>query len=651
MAKNQMGLGDLGGVAPPTKPAKKRRGVAIDLEKDPIPKPQSNLDEVNEELRERFGDLATPPENMYVKDTPEEIAERNAMKAVQMEQAMQNYQQLKQQGDAEEAAAMDPDPLGSMMSNVPKTPTTHIDEPEEEPAQVPTPPKPKKIGVMQGVNPGVDVNSGGFQPIDPSTFAPHIPTAEEADEAANQIWNDLDAAVERTKRQITEDQEKLFDKMREEQMEMAAKAADEAAEKDMEGVKSASLEDEDDGEDFAADAYTGMPKRDPSKKKPAAELNESDMDDFDDELDEMFEDSLDENPDDGETEEERQARIEETRKNITAEIDAKIRPIKNKIDLAGFTIAKKPISAIKVLKHAETAVPEKHADWVLPRAKRRITMSALSGAEIINLNPANSQQNRFNTIKRMYQILYRHVVDANKPSFEAWMKTIYLEDVPHLYFCAFRATFGDSNFMPATCTEPKCQNAFLQDLEDTEDLVVYDDDETKDMVHKLLEGDTTTTENDEAIASETYQISDDYVITIHRPTIYTTLMETASLPEAFLNKYSDMLDVISYIDGMYLIDSKNQQLIPIETKVDPNSASKTAAYKIRTFHDILRKVSSDIYSNLYGYIVKHYEEDEKIHFRVPETECPKCKAKISAQDLSAQQLLFTRHQLAAYGNI
>lgn len=647
MAKNEMGLGDLGGVMPPAKPAKKRRGVAIDLEKNPIPKPQSNLDEVNEELKERFGDLASPPQNMYVKDTPEEIAARNAMKAAEMEQAMQNYQQLKQQGEQEEAAAMDPDPLSSMMNNVPKEPDTPVEQPEEAPA----PAKPKKIKVMQGVNAGVDVNSGGFQPVDPHNFAPHIPTPQEADEAANKIWSDLDAAVDRTKRQITEDQEKLFDKMREEQMEMAAKAAEEAAESDMAGIDSTSLEDEDDGDDISADAYTGERKRDPSKKKPAAELNDSDMDDFESEIDEMFEDSLDENPVDDETEEERKARIEETRRSITAEIDAKIRPIKNKIDISGFTIAKKPISAIKVLKQAETAQPEKHADWVLPRAKRRITMSALSGAEIINLNPANSQQNRFNTIKRMYQILYRHIVDANKPSFEAWMKTIYLEDVPHLYFCAFRATFGDSNFMPATCTEPKCQNAFLQDLNDTEDLVVYDDDDVKDMVHRLLEGDTTTTENEEAIASETYQISDDYVITIHRPTIYTTLMETASLPEAFLNKYSDMLDVISYIDGMFLIDHKNHQLIPIETKVDPNSASKTAAYKIRTFHDILRKVSSDIYSNLYGYIVTHYEEDEKIHFRVPETECPKCKAKIPAQDLSAQQLLFTRHQLAAYGNI
>lgn len=647
---NEIGLGDLGGIMPPIKPGRKHRGVTIDLEKNPVPTPQSNLDEVNADLAEKFGDLASPPENMYVKDTPEEIAERNARKAAEMEQAMQNYNALKQQSAMEEAAATGGDPLTTMMENIPKAETTPdttdtvnaVDlSGGEKPAAAP--PKQRKIEVVQGPIPG-DLNPEQFKTVDVSRALPHIPTPEEADEAAQKLWNDLDKAVERTKQQITDDQEKLFDKMREEQMELHEAQMGEQA--DATFPSDHSLEDKEEG-DISDDAYSGLPKRDPSQRKALNDMTDDDLDDFEAMLDQM---STDEVVEVEESEEERKARIEKTRKEITAQIADKIAPIKNKIDVTGFTISKKPIAALKVLKMMEQQ-PLHEADWVMPRAKRRFTMSALSGAEIINLNPQNSQLNRFNTIKRMYQILYMHVVDANKPPFEAWLKTIFLEDVPHLYFGAYRATFGESNFLPATCTDGKCQSAFLQDLNDTEDLVVYKDDETKEMVHRLLEGDTTTATEFEAIASEMYQISDDYIITLRRPTIYTTLMETASLPENFLNKYADMIDVISYIDGMYLIDHKNKEFIPIEVKTDPNSASKTAAYKIRTYHDILRKVSSDIYSNLYGYILMNYEDEEIVSYHVPECTCPKCATKIPAQDMTAQQLLFTRHQLAAYGNI
>ena len=120
------------------------------------------------------------------------------------------------------------------------------------------------------------------------------------------------------------------------------------------------------------------------------------------------------------------------------------------------------------------------------------------------------------------------------------------------------------------------------------------------------------------------------------------------MSDAFIEKYQDSIDVISYIDEVYLIDEVNQTLIPVDTKPDPDSMSKTTARRIRAYSDIISNLNSEDYYSLRAKISTIDIDTTKITYLVPEAECPECGATIEEnKDMTPDQMLFTRHQLAA----
>ena len=128
-------------------------------------------------------------------------------------------------------------------------------------------------------------------------------------------------------------------------------------------------------------------------------------------------------------------------------------------------------------------------------------------------------------------------------------------------------------------------------------------------------------------------------------------METASLSDEFLDKYEDLMDTISFIDSIYTIDSANNKLIPIDFGYDEDNPTKSTARKITIVSDIIRTLPSDNYFYLRGYIAKIFASNNDMSYQIPGSVCPKCGKEIPAETISAQSLLFTRHQLGALGTI
>lgn len=318
-----------------------------------------------------------------------------------------------------------------------------------------------------------------------------------------------------------------------------------------------------------------------------------------------------------------------------------------KLDLSKFSVAQKAISAQKVMKlaiqHHQNA-----ADWVLPSAKRSITVTGLSGPEILKLNPENSNRNKINTFRDMYRVIYDHIIDGNKPEFEAWLKVTRFADLQHIYFALYMATFGGSNFTNYVC--PKCHKTFINDIGNFDEMVMYATEEAKAKVRNILKMDSTS--SGDKYEANLVAISNQYAVALRTPSIWNVIIETASLSDKFLEAYADQIDLIAYIDTAYLIDQENMNLIPIDTKPDPDDIAKTAGRRIRVMHDLINKLDSQELYALRSAINELDESANDISYKIPGCKCPDCGSDVPGNDqIGPDGMLFTRHQLAAIASM
>ncbi len=524
------------------------------------------------------------------------------------------------------------------------------------------------------------ISLADLNPINPAVFAAKDEDMQQPT-LGNALFNQLDEALERTKNQVRELHEEIIEKAEEESFEIGIDPVDINSsdqtvyeEDNDDDNKSSDLNtlfeeepedlynDENDEDDV--DEEFIMSRNLNKKKKEDLEDQEEEnkydeyknnskniLDDLAEEDDDILNDNIDEEDDDIENEENNsipdapdlEDLPEEERQKVVDEIKNQIRnnitPVK-KFDLDKFKIKKKPVSISTIMKI--TKAESNIADWVLPVAKRAISCSAISGTEIIKLDPRNSNRNRLNTYKDIYNIIYDHIVDNNKPEFEAWLKTTAYHDLEHYYFCIYKATFGKNNFMNRECQNPKCKHTFIADV-DLNEMIKYSNDEAKELVKKIFEHDTTTGTHE--VENDLVQISDTYAVSLSMPTIWSVIIETASLSEQFLEKYADMVDIYSFIDEIFFIDEENEELIPVDFKPVANDQTKTIANKIRVCYNVINSLSSDQYITLISYIRKMDSDNSTISYQIPECTCPKCGSKIEAVSATADELLFTRHQL------
>lgn len=509
----------------------------------------------------------------------------------------------------------------------------------------------KAVPVVSG-----PVDTNNLRPVDIDRILPKREPAPNPIET--KLMDDLDAAVDREIENITKLHEDIAAKQEEEYEAAELEREEQELSKDDEFALNGTVsaddyidenKNDDDEDDDIIDtiknndrtvAYDdhGIKNDNKTFEKPKINI----LDNIDD--DDLFDDATDEKNENNNNDAEADTLLEELKNQIKQRVE----PIKKSFDLSKFTISQKAVSAQKVMKLA-VQVHQNVADWVLPSAGRSISVSGLSGPEILKLNPENSNRNRQNTFRDMYRVIYDHIVDGNKPDFEVWLKQTRFVDMQHIYFALYMATFGGSNFLNYTC--PKCEKVFIKDV-DFKDMVMYADDETKEKINCMLKQDTTSHSND-SYNVELIQVSNSYVLGIKTPSIWNVIMETASLSEKFLDKYSDLIDMVSYIDSAYLIDEQNGVLIPVNTKPDPNDMAKTAARRIKAMYDIIATLNSEEFYALRSKINEHDEfATSKISYKIPETICPHCATKVPEnRNVTPDNMLFMRHQLAAIANM
>ena len=209
------------------------------------------------------------------------------------------------------------------------------------------------------------------------------------------------------------------------------------------------------------------------------------------------------------------------------------------------------------------------------------------------------------------------------------------------------ATFGGSNFVTYTC--PHCNKVFIKDIT-FEDMVIYKDENVRNKVRGILKSDTTT--KSDTYDVELAQISDSYVFGFRAPSVWNVIIETASLSDKFLEKHADLIDVVSYIDAIYVIDNDNNTLVPVDVRPDPNDQAKSSARRVKAFYDIIRTLNSEDYYTLRAKIAEFDEATDNVTYQIPASTCPDCATEIPANtDIGPDAMLFTRHQLAAIGNM
>jgi hypothetical protein len=334
--------------------------------------------------------------------------------------------------------------------------------------------------------------------------------------------------------------------------------------------------------------------------------------------------------------------FEEVRERFKESLDT-VKVARDPIDFSKFKISKNVISSAAILAGAGTPVTVKTADWALYHTGRSMTFSECRGPELDALYKNIRNANGVNSVILPLRFIHEHVVDANKPSFEAWCKLIRTEDLESLYFGMYKACYGDANLLARACSgKDGCKKSSLIDT-DINKMVKFADDETEKKFKAILNRDTTTEST--SVTSTMLQISDDFAISYSVPTLYSTFVQYATLKEEITNKYSDTLNTMAYIDGFFKINHETMSLDPIAIKEYPNNLNKTVISRLKVYNSILKTLSSDQYNILMAKL-SNISDDTKITYVYPEAVCPECGATIPEEEIDSMiGLLFTRARL------
>lgn len=355
----------------------------------------------------------------------------------------------------------------------------------------------------------------------------------------------------------------------------------------------------------------------------------------------------------------------ELRNAIRTSVKENFKPIENKLNLAEFEIQKKPISASKVLNHIKETPVRTATTPLFSTTKKVVEVSEFTATEIQKLNPSLINQNNFYTVLRdRYQLLYNHIVDPNKPAtFEAWLKTVPEDAIDDYFFAAYKATFGAANILTYECPKEECGNVFLKEVP-VMSMIKYKNEAIKSEYLDLLHNGELNVSKDTYTAG-LFQASDEYVFALKTPTLYERVFEPTLLDSKILETYGDLITLITYIDGIYVIDEANKKLIPVDMQPIHTDPRKTVRRRIKTCASIIRTLTSDQLQTLTVETDKYDKPDSKrninddddedttpeIQYIYPECECPKCKSKIKEAVANPVDMLFTRHQLGVYQRI
>ena len=342
---------------------------------------------------------------------------------------------------------------------------------------------------------------------------------------------------------------------------------------------------------------------------------------------------------------------EEIQKHFIDIATERFKPISKSLDITSFTIVKEPTTNITALEQKASNRPARA--WVAFSQNTSIRMMQFSGDELDLLRTytmdarGNGAQAALAAHNR-FRMIYDHIASPKPAKYEIWAKSTPFTDIDDYFFNIYITNFKGTNFLPADCPNNKCQNAFLTDDVDVMDMVKFPNKEVEDKFKKMYKSEPAA--NSKGLyVSEAIPVSADLAISFREPSIYS-IIEAQYIDEAFSEKFASTIGFIPFIDAIFIIDQENQSLRPIGYKVYPNSERKTFKSKVKQFSTALKTLENDQFELLHAYTNKLSERIERPTYQTPEIECPKCGSKIEASDTRAEDLVFSRYQLAAIVN-
>lgn len=349
------------------------------------------------------------------------------------------------------------------------------------------------------------------------------------------------------------------------------------------------------------------------------------------------EDDVDELDGPDETDEEIQERFKKS-------VIEKVKPVTKRFDISTYSIANKKIPFSNATKSATTHY--RSAKWALMSTGRPITMRSFKSTELDALSNTGDEPTRYMSIKKMYSIIFDHIMDPKPKDVEEWAKVNSFLDLEHIWFAIYRACFEGSNFIPTDCSDTvKCRNVFLSDNVPIKDNVKFADEAAKKKFNRIINSDANVTSL--MYATEVIPVSDDYAIAFKEPSIYNVAFESALLEEDFVNKHQDLVSIVAYIDKIYRINHGNHSLEEIDLPVFPNNKTKTFKTKVANYAKIIGTLNSDQYKFILTIIDQINKRGDELTYVYPEMSCPKCGAIVPERRVNAQRMVFLRHQLVA----
>lgn len=344
-------------------------------------------------------------------------------------------------------------------------------------------------------------------------------------------------------------------------------------------------------------------------------------------------------------------------------ITKKIRPVSQKLDLTGFTVASKGTKSNDILQTSSAAV----AKWVLPATGVTFQMREVSGA---NMELIRSHiDSRTPNARAALKIIYDHIVTP-KPvgdnGFENWLKSVAFADYDHLFMGIYIASFTDANFLPIDCQNQKCAKPYLTDNIDIMSMVDFnltseEEDKAKNdpkfqgeaekKFWDLYNSDVVQTK-DGLYVSDIVPISSKFAIAFREPSLYSVLIETGYFSDQFTEDHSQTITYLPYIDNIYLINQNTRQLIPVEYETYVNNISRTARSKVFRYEKVLNTLTPDQHAMIAAHVNAINERNDLFGYQIPETTCPNCgQVTPASKGQSAQSLLFLRNRLAVLATI
>lgn len=330
---------------------------------------------------------------------------------------------------------------------------------------------------------------------------------------------------------------------------------------------------------------------------------------------------------------------------LKSAIKEKIKPITESLDISTFTISKQAVALSTAL---QAPANKRVTDWALFNCQEPIHFEEFTGTEIESLNTETSGRSRYNALHDQWQRIYDHINGPKPATLEEFMRLLSIGDVDHVFFGIYKNAFDGSNYIPYNCTNEKCNNIFLSDNIDIMNMVEFKDETAKTLFDNIMKK-AASAKN--LYVAEAVPVSNRYAIAFREPSAWNVIMENSLLDPDFVSKYETLLSIIVYVDSIYYIDMENKTLRPIEFKNYANNMVKTIKARIVLISKILQTLSSDQYNTLISYIKNINDMIDHVTYILPEVTCPKCGTVIPKSAKKAQELLFTRHQLAAIANI